>query len=56
MERIGEVAVSAQEEHVNELHNFIPLRLSQRTVVFLRIVSTRAVRIVHIVAASKIQP
>ena len=27
--------VSAQEEHDNELYNFILLRLSQRTVVFL---------------------
>ena len=48
--------VSAQEEHDNELYNFILLRLSQRTVVFLLIVSTRVMRIVHIVVASKIQP
>ena len=48
--------VSAQEEHDNELYNFISLRLSQRTVVFLLIVSTRVMRIVHIVVASKFQP
>ena len=51
----GKMMVSAQEEHDNELYNFILLRLPQRAVVFLLIASTRVMRIVHIVVASKIQ-